>query len=276
MKMLLKLNSLYLLISALILTIMLSSCQEEAEVAVGAPSEIAFALDAQTYDEGSGTVKVNVILDKPQNVRTVLNYRIEGNAISNLKSILQADFELITEPPLIIPKGETTAAIEFRIVEDEIFEADLESIVFKLDAVLEGNAALTEDLNRLTHTINIQENDYKLFLEWENTDNSNVDMNLYVELPNKKLLASEKSAGFEEVTIVNARDNEQYYVDVWLNEGDALVNYYLKCQKAGSTEQETLLNDHFVPGVNAGQEENRSELLKNYLLVRAGKDLKIL
>ena len=265
----------YIFSSLIMSSFVFSSCKETTEIAVGDPSEISFAVNAQSGDEAIGTVKVNISLDKPQNVRTVLNYRVAGNAISTLTSLQEADLELITEPPIIIPKGETSTFIEFRVLEDENFEPELENIIFELDAVLEGNAVLSEDASKLTHTFNILENDYKLFLEWDNPD-GNVDMSLYVELPNKKLLASENSTEFEEITIANARENEQYYVDVWMNKGEGQANYSLKCLKAGSVVKETLLKDHFIPASADEQDGRRSELLKNYLLVRAGKDLKIL
>lgn len=261
------------LCSAALSLFLLSSCSQDEEVAVGAPSEISFALNAQTASEGQGIVKININLDKPQPVRTVLNFRVGGNAVSSLQSMLQADYELITDPPLIIPEGETSAAIELRILEDENFEPELENIIFSLDAVLEGNAVLSEDLSQLSHTYSIQENDYQLFLEWENPE---IDMNLYVEMPNKGLLASENSTGFEKVTITNARENVQYYIDVWINESSSEVQYSLKFQKAGENLKETLVNDNFKPMLPIDQEEKRTEVLKNYLLVKAGRDLRIL
>jgi hypothetical protein len=255
--------------------IALSGCNSDEPVAVGEPSEIYFESQSVIVNEGEGTVSLNVTLDKAQNVRTIVNFKVEGNAVSSLQSLRQADYELITEPPLIIPAGETTAAIEFRILEDEVFEQEIEKIVFTMDAVLEGNAELTNNPRSLTHTYEIQENDYRLFLEWENPEDEALDMNLYVEMPNKALLASENTDGFEELTIVNIRENEQYYVDIWYQDGEVETEYTLQCLRAGENAKRVLVKGHFN-ALNSRNErgEKATELINNHLLVKAGRDLK--
>lgn len=265
----------YLVCMAMLYSIALSSCSSDEPVAVGEPSVISFVPGASVLDEGSGTMQVNIQLDKPQNVRTVVNFRVEGNAVSNLSSLKNADYELITEPPLIIPAGEQQASIELRILEDEVFEQERENIILTMDAVLEGNATLSNNPRNLSSTYEIQENDYRLFLEWQNPEDEAVNMNLYVELPNKELLASENTEGFEELTIVNARENEQYYVDIWYQDGETEADYQLKCLKAGERNKTVLLRGKFN-AVNSRNDrgEKAQELINNHLLVRAGRDLK--
>jgi len=253
------------------------SCRQEDEaVAVGDPSKVSFILTEQSHDEGEGTVTIDIKLDRPQNVRTVLNFQVGGNATSNLISLSEADYELLTQPPIVIPEGQTSAVIEVRLVEDKNFEPTLEQIDFHLNAILEGNAVLSDDANTLSHTCYIQENEYKLFLEWDHPEGEKVDMSLYVELPNKELLASEGDGDHEELTIVNTQENQQYYVDIWLNKGDTDVKYNLKTLKAGTEQKKTLIDGHFYPEKTNNQEDNRTELLKNHLLIRSGNDLRIL
>ncbi len=250
------------------------SCSSDEPVAVGEPSLISLETDKLIVDEGENTVKLNILLDKPQNVRTIINFRLGGNATSTLASLHQADYEVITEPPVIIPAGEQVATVELHIIEDEIFEPELENITLTLDAVLEGNAALNDNPASLTQTIDIQENDYRLFLEWHNPENEQVNMNLYVELPNRELLASEKTTGFEEVSIVNAQENEQYYVDIWYQNGETEVDYLLKCLRAGETEKKVLAEGHFSSDNSRNNSSDRfTELINNHLLVRSGRDL---
>jgi len=264
----------YLVSLALSYSFLFWSCSSDEPVAVGEPSTISLETDKLVIDEGENTVMLNILLDKPQNVRTIVNFRLGGNATSNLASLHGADYEVITEPPVIIPAGEQVATIELRIIEDEIFEQKLENIILTLDAVLEGNAALSDNAKSLTQSLDIQENDYRLFLEWRNPENEQVNMNLYVELPNKELLASEKTTGFEEVTIVNARENEQYYVDIWYQDGNTEADYLLKCLRAGETEKKVLVEGHFnSDNLRNNPSDQFTELINNHLLVRSGRDL---
>lgn len=264
----------YLVSLALAYSFLFWSCSSDEPVAVGEPSTISLETDKLVIDEGENTVKLNILLDKPQNVRTIVNFRLGGNATSTLASLPGADYEVITEPPVIIPAGEQVGTVELRIIEDEIFEQELENIILTLDAVLEGNAALSDNAKSLTQTLDIQENDYRLFLEWQNPENEQVNMNLYVELPNKELLASEKTTGFEEVTIVNARENQQYYVDIWYQDGNREADYLLKCLRAGETEKKVLVEGLFnSDNLRNSPSDQFTEMINNHLLVRSGRDL---
>jgi hypothetical protein len=100
-------------------------------------------------------------------------------------------------------------------------------------------------------------------------------MNLYVEMPNKALLASENTDGFEELTIVNIRENEQYYVDIWYQDGEVETEYTLQCLRAGENAKRVLVKGHFN-ALNSRNErgEKATELINNHLLVKAGRDLK--
>jgi len=265
----------YLVCISSLTGIALSSCDSDEPVAVGEPSEISFESQSMVVNEGEGTVNLNVSLSRIQKVRTVVNFKVEGNAVGSLSSLSDVDYELITEPPLIIPAGEQSASIELRILEDEVFESELENINFTLDAVLEGNAELSKNPRSLSHSFEIQENEYRLFLEWLQPEEQHVNMNLYVEMPNKALIASENTDGFEELTIVNAKENEQYYVDIWYQDGEVETEYSLKCLRAGENIKKVLLKGHFN-SVNSRNDrgEKVSELINNHLLVKAGRDLK--
>jgi hypothetical protein len=258
-------------------TVVFSSCKDEDLVAVGEPSQVYFEVDHGRSDEGSGMLRINIMMDKPQNVPTYINFKVEGNASAGMLSSSGSDYELITESPAVIAKGQTSTSIELLIHEDEDFEQQLENIIFRIDAVLEGNAILSDNFQQRTHVHEIIENDYLMFLEWESDqEEDEVDLNMYIELPNKELISADNPQGFEEITITNTRSLQQYFVDIWYHKGSANVAYQLKCLKAGEKEKQVLVSGRFNPGLSSKSDNNSNpEAIQNYLMIKEGKELRI-
>ncbi len=251
------------------------SCREEEEVAVGDPSMLTFESSYAVSKESDGLLKVFLKLDQPQNTQTVVHFKVAGNAIKAYPGIKNADYELITESPLTIKKGETQAAIEIKLLEDQAFEQQLENIVLSIDGILEGNAVISDDLQQLIHVHDIEENDYQLYLEWESAQEA--DLNMFIEAPNKSLFSGNNLSGFEEITITNVKDQAQYFLDIWHQSGESPVSYQLKGLYAGEKEKKILTSGVFdsghtnkKPGTSDGNE------VQNFLLIKEGKSLKVL
>lgn len=261
-----------LLSLSLITSLLISSCQEE-DVATGEPSTVYFQQSDGTSYESGGLIKIPVYLDMPQNAETLVQFNISGNALVADNFTQNPDYELITESPLSIPKGESMAYIEVRIIEDQIFEQEFENFSFQLERIVDGNASLSGNSQLLSYTHEIIENEYQLKLEWDQAEGS--DLNMFVELPNKSLIEASGNSGIEELTVINVKDQEQYYLDVWY-EGEASVAFQLKSLQAGVKEARLLLSSSFNPGnekTNASEAQSNSQ---NYLLIKDGGSLKIL
>lgn len=252
----------------------LTACQEE-DVATGEPSQVSFQQNSGYSNENDGIVKIPIQLDMPQNAETLIHFTLGGNAIQANVNVSNPDFELLTESPLSIRKGESMAFIEIKILDDTQFEQDYENINLQLERIVSGNAVLSIDANQLTYSHEIVENDYKLFLEWDATQT--VDLNMFIELPNKGLISANNTSGFEEVTVINVKDQEQYFVDIWYQGEESLVSFELKSLNAGEKEKKLLLNGSFNTDLNGKNTENKNETnYQNYLMIKEGQGLKIL
>ena len=256
--------------------ILLISCNKDEGIAVGPPSTVYFEFSDQQVNESDGLVSVTVLLDKPQNVKTVINFDVSGNAINNESSSINGDYELVSSSPLIIPAGEISGNIELRLIEDNNFESQNEHIGLTLNAILEGNARLSESTNLLSHKCDIRENDFKILLEWTSHDDSPADVEMFVELPNNQIVSSIDNQGVEELTIANTKTDERYFVDIWYKEGTSVIDYKLTFLKSGHTEQTILHEGHLDPFESSEVGSEESDVLKNYLLVKDGQDLVVL
>ncbi|MEK6478750.1 Calx-beta domain-containing protein [Catalinimonas sp. 4WD22] len=258
----------------LYLLLFLPACQEE-DVATGEPSQVSFQQSAGYSNENDGIIKIPIQLDMPQNAETLVHFSLGGNAILANLNVQNPDFELLTESPLTIKKGESIAFVEIKILDDSQFEQDYENINLQLERIVSGNAVLSNDVNQLTYNHEIVENDYKLYLEWDAAQT--VDLNMFIELPNKELISANNTSGFEEVTVINVKDQEQYFVDIWYQGEETLVSFELKGLNAGETEKKLLLNGSFNSDLNSKSTQNKNETnYQNYLMIKEGHNLKIL
>lgn len=269
-----KVNLSRLLPFGIISLLIFIACQEE-DVAVGDPSIVTFALTRDASKEGDGVVKVMINLDKAQNTETLIHYNVDGNATLSSNGTEHADFELLSESPISIKKGETSTAIEVKLIEDHDFEQQFENIIFSLDRVIKGNAVLNADFRKLNHVHEIEENDFLLFLEWESDQQA--DLNIFIELPNKSLLSSEKIGEFEEITMINVKDREQYFVDIWYQSGESQVNYQLTSLVAGEQEKKILTDGSFSNhSMNKSSNGSADPSHQDFVLFKEGRELKVL
>lgn len=254
--------------------LLLSSCKDE-DIASGEPSTISFHHNDGYSSENDGLIKIPIQMDKPQNAETLVHFTISGNAVQADANVEKTDFELLTESPFAIKKGESYAYIEVKILEDSHFEQELENFSIRLDRIVSGNATLHPNLQMLHYSHEIIENDYKLFLEWDAPEL--VDLNMFIELPNKELISANNDSGFEEVTITNVVEQEQYFVDIWNDGNHPQVSFHLKSLSAGEKEKKTILSGSFSAdknGKNVSEEDENFFL--NYLMIKEGQSLKIL
>ncbi|WPP51290.1 Calx-beta domain-containing protein [Catalinimonas niigatensis] len=274
MEYLLKANLNRLLSIGITSLLVLSACKEE-DVAVGDPSIVSFALAQDASKEGDGIVKVLINLDKAQNTETVIHFKVDGNATAFSSIPTQADYELLSDSPLVIKKGETSTAIEIKLIEDHDFEQQFENLILSLDGILEGNAILSSDFRKLTHVHEIEENDYLLFLEWESEQE--VDLNMFIEMPNKSLLSANSERGFEEITMINVKDQEQYFVDIWYNSGESQVSYQLKSLNAGEKEKKILVDGIFSTDLTSKNSSSiPDQSYQDFLMIKKGRELIVL
>ncbi|MFP4094458.1 MAG: hypothetical protein ACLFUB_08245 [Cyclobacteriaceae bacterium] len=271
-----KIQSAFSFLPLLFVLILSSSCSEEEVVISGDPSLVFFESEYHEVAEGSGIYKVIVKMDKPQNSKTAVHFTLNSNAEAVHSGIHEtADFELLTESPIIIPEGAQQAEIELFIIEDERFEQNPEMINFKLEAVLSGNAEVAASASEFA--LMIKENDYELSLEW-NTETQNPDdanINLFVELPNHYLFSSSNENGFEKLTLTNVNDKNEYLVNILYADGISPADFSLRCFSAGNDEGQVLVNGSFAK-IDSIQSEGRAEVLKNYRMKKSGGELKII
>ncbi|MEQ9440551.1 MAG: hypothetical protein RIG62_15975 [Cyclobacteriaceae bacterium] len=259
---------------AIIICLFLFSCQDDEDTNnFGLPASLVrFSATEASSVEGSGFQQVRVSLDHPQEGKTLVNFAVEGNfALADAQQ--SGDVRFITPSPLVIEAGETEAFIEFELLEDLEFEVEPETITFTLNDILEGNARLSTIASERIYRHTIQENEYELSLEWDQSEAASSNVELVVELPNNALLISDSPEGFEKVILNNVDENASYLVTVWYYQGEAPVNYELFYRKAGSKAL-FLKEGSFQTG-----EANREFSLTNgdgtrhYKMIRSGTDL---
>jgi hypothetical protein len=140
-------------------------------------------------------VLVKLVLDRPLSEAVVLTYSLSGTATNENAAgeLLVNDYALkdgtntsVGSDRITIAKGATEATIKLTVYEDYILlieeydEAELETVVLKLESVESGPAVLGTSLE---YTLTIREDDSIIFLSWmdETTEEiGDIDMDLFL------------------------------------------------------------------------------------------------
>jgi hypothetical protein len=187
-------------------------------------------------------VLVKLVLDRALSEAVVLTYSLSGTATSENPSgqIFVNDYALkdgtntsVGSDKITIAKGATEATIKLTVYEDYILlieeydEAELETVVLKLEAVESGPAVLGTSLE---YTLTIREDDSLIFLSWmdETTEEiGDIDMDLFL---------------WSEGTVVDASANE--------NTEDPADNYEVLLLPGGYPEGEYGLSYTYYEGTS--------------------------
>jgi len=131
----------------------LSSCSKDDP----APrAKVSFENSTKNFDEGGGTVKVNVILDQAAPQDITVEYSIDGTAKEGSPNTAGTDYQITSDAGTVkIRKGETSGAIEFKIKDDAEFEGD-ETIELEITGVTNSTADIGEVS---TEVVTIVDND---------------------------------------------------------------------------------------------------------------------
>nr|WKN36328.1 hypothetical protein K4G66_28615 [Tunicatimonas sp. TK19036] len=264
--------SVFILLSSLLII----SCQEDEDTNnFGLPASLVqFSASEATSKEGSGHQEVKIYLDRPQEGKTLVDFSVGGNITPSTSSV-KGDVKVITASPLIIEAGETEGIIEFEILEDKEFEAEPESISITLNSIITGNAQLSSSISERNYRHHIQENEYELALQWDQTDESPSNVDLVVELPNNAVQISENIDGSEKLVLNNVRENDSYLVTVWYYEGESSIDYDVLFRKAGS--KSILLQEGSFQTGEANREFSltNGQGTRHYKMVCSGTDLQL-
>lgn len=144
----------------------------------------SFAATTMTVNESDGDseeyLKVNVQLDKAPSQDVKVTYTLGGTALDSLTASIEdeplSDYYIHgVVGELIVPAGQTSAAIEIQLFTDFVFEDD-ETIEITLT---ESNDVKVGTNKTMTITVE-QQNGKVIALFWENAAYTDVDMDLFL------------------------------------------------------------------------------------------------
>jgi hypothetical protein len=188
-------------------------------------------------NENVGTVPITINLSKAASQDTKFTVSFSGSAILN------GDYEVDSSTQITIPAGKTSATLNFTIYDDAVVEPD-KTIIVKFSST--SNVSLPHS----TVTITIKDNDVskassglQADLYWD--AGSMVDLDLYiannVTITNNTVTnfnvtdSSIHDKGFESALIKNSDPDGDYYIAVYYNSGSRNVNYTLRFNGPGVT-----------------------------------------
>ncbi len=224
----------------------LLSCSDDEQP----PAVIAFATATSTVDESVGTANITLSLDRPAPGDITLNFNLGGTAT--------AGDDFISSGTATIAAGATQAAVAIQIVDDDLFESNIdnqnETIEITLTGVT-GNAQLAADVSTLVHTLTITENDDEPFIQielsWQDaaTGNAgNVDMDLIFWFepvagsgefqfgPNDLQTGTTIGTGFETIIISSLNPDFNFGLTFLYFEGSATtLNFTVRYTIVGGT-----------------------------------------
>lgn len=158
----------------------LSSCKDEDE---GPAAIISFTSLSSNVNEGSGSATISLTLDRAPSNDLTVNFTTSGSATLNEDYTFSGS--------TVISKGSVEASIQIGIIDDNVFEYDLDNTVNFLEkleitlSAVTGNGKLSEIATGLKHTIYFLENDPEphliIDLSWKDMatgDAGDVDMDL--------------------------------------------------------------------------------------------------
>ena len=257
------------IIGSVLLCSTLWSCGDDDTNNFSLPqSTIAFVSPSGNCAEGADVQRVAVRLNQPQEGVTVVSFQVAGSAVIGSSRYNTSDVTLLTESPLLIEAGETETFIEFRVLEDQIFEPDPEDLTFTLTGVLKGNAALAPQA--IYHHV-VEENDYELTLSWEATDA--VELILLVEQPNSVYVLSDQQSRAERLLLTDVSPQSDYQLRVWYYQGQEDVPYKITYRAVGTGEEVLIHGDFSQNESSKDLGANRGAALHQFKLRQSGPGL---
>jgi hypothetical protein len=209
-----------------VFVLIFSGCQEQPEYG-------GFLNSTGTGNEGSGNQSITINLGATTTASTVITYHVGGNAALDgdysLTSVSTYYSDALT---VTVPAGESMAAINFAVIDDNQVEQDDEVIYFEITSI--SDAAIAENFRQASYAFQIEDNDIapdaglQVDLSWNLGDGvrinrSNFDLHLadaitlsddgtveaYREIEG---MQSVNETGFETITIGSDLPDQQYYV----------------------------------------------------------------
>ena len=227
--------------------LIVAGCQEQPEYG-------GFLNNTGRGNEGSGNQSITINLGATTTASTVITYRVGGNAA------LDGDYSLTSVGTyysdaltITVPADESTATINFALIDDNQVEQADEIIYFEITSI--SDAGIAENFRQTSYAFQIEDNDVapnsglQVDLAWNLGDGvrinrSNFDLHLadaitlsddgtvteYREIEGKQ---SVNETGFETITIGGDLPDQQYYmiISCLLCEDPAALSLQLSSSK---------------------------------------------
>lgn len=210
-----------LLLPAAALTLLLSQCTFVEPDPVGLS---LVDLESQGKEGSRGSLQVQLDGRLPSDLEIYFEVKSDGAYFY--------DFEVKTPSPLIIPAGSLRGEIEFTTIDDGLMEARDEKIEFDITRVSDAEIVLPSAAN-LTYTYTILDNDIpsvptsgvRMYLTWDaasaSFNDANLDLILSYDVGDgnvQPLSVSDRTQGFEELSLLPAGQDGDYYLSVRYND----------------------------------------------------------
>jgi hypothetical protein len=214
---------------------------------------VKFSEKGIEVDESYGTIAIPVELSEELANNSIIDFEFGGTAF------LDGDFSVVTSSPITIAKGELSANILIRVLDERLIENTADTIEVTLIAA--SGATLSNKENELVYSLVVEDNDaspsedLQIDLSWDLGNNSVNDVNLDLYLVYDVVIEgntitdqgemarySANSAGFESLQMLAQDPDREYYLVVNYSEGSSVLGYTLTINGFGY-ENELLQGD---------------------------------
>lgn len=237
-------------VSVMLLT---SSCESDSS---SKEAFVKFSEKGIEVDESYGTIAIPVVLSEERSANSIIDFEFGGAAF------LDGDFSVVTPSPVTIAKGDLSANILIRVLDEKLIENTADTIEITLTAA--SGAKLSNNQGELVYSLVIEDNDpspssdLQIDLSWDLGNHSVNDVNLDLYLVYDVVIEgnsiidqgevarySANSSGFESLQMLAQDPDMDYYLVVNYSEGSSVLDYTLTINGFGYENE--LIEGEFAP-----------------------------
>jgi len=193
-------------------------------------------------NEASGSQSVTINLGAATSASTTITYRVAGSAALDgdyrITSITSYNSEALT---ITVPAGESTASINFEIIDDEQIERNNEVIYFESAAI--SDAYISEHFRQASYSFEIEDNDVapeatmQIDLAWNLGDGMRINGNNFdLFLADSVTLNTDGTISDYQPIEGLESVNETGFETIRLNDGIADMPYYVIIKFVSGTD----------------------------------------
>lgn len=221
---------------------LMASCSDETEYG-------GFEETSGTATESSGQHAITIDLGMTTSASTTISYRVGGSAALDADYRLTSSMNYYSDAlSVTVPAGESTATIDFEIIDDEQVERFDEVVYFEITAI--SDASIADNFRETTYVFEIEDDDdapenaLQVDLAWNLGDGVRInasDFDLYladtIEVDGEGLVTryhvvdqiqSTRREGFESITIPHALPDRPYYIVIEYVSGENTAELLLQ------------------------------------------------